>query len=149
MLKKRVGKMSWRAKRLFVNLGYRFRAAGIPHPRAMKPSTTLLVFAMMFFVVFVLSGGIFDILEKPLALMPRGSGWTFVYRGSLNVQTLNESVLAGILYFIGVLGFYLLLRSTRQVYNPRQAYLTLILGLMVTLIAVYYSTSFLASKIGY
>jgi ABC-type branched-subunit amino acid transport system substrate-binding protein len=92
---------------------------------------------MMFFVVFVLSGGIFDILEKPLALMPRGSGWTFVYRGSLNVQTLNESVLSGILYFIGVLGFYLLLRSTRQVYNPRQAYLTLILGLMVALIAVF------------
>jgi len=149
MLKRRAGKMSWRAKRFFVNLGYRFRAIGIPHPRAMKPSTTLLVFAMMFFVVFILSGGIFDILEKPLALMPRGSGWTFVYRGSLNVQTLNESVLAGILYFIGVLGFYLLLRSTRQVYNPRQAYLTLILGLMVTLIAVYYSTSFLASKIGY
>jgi len=149
MLKNRMDKMSWRAKRFFVNLGYRFRAIGIPHATAMRPSTTMLVFAMMFFVVFIMAGGIFDILEKPLALMPRGSGWTFVYRGSLNVQTLNESILAGIMYFIGVLGLYLLLRSTRQVYNPRQAYLTLILGLMVTLIAVYYSTSFLASKIGY
>lgn len=149
MLKNRVGKISWRAKRFFVNLGYRFRAIGIPQTRAIKPSTTLLVFAMMFFVVFILAGGVFDILETPLALLPKGSGWTFVYKGSISIQTLNESILAGLLYFLGVLGLYLLLRSTRQVYNPRQAYITLILGLMVTLIAVYYCTSFLSSKIGY
>lgn len=103
MLKNRVGKFSWRMKRFFVNLGYRFRAMGVPQARAMKPSTTLLVFVMMFFVVFILAGGVFDILEKPLALLPRGSGWTFVYRGSINVQTLNESILAGLLYFLGVL----------------------------------------------
>jgi hypothetical protein len=149
MLKNRVGKISWRAKRFFVNLGYRFRAIGIPQARARRPSTTLLVFAMMFFVVFILAGGVFDILETPLALLPKGSGWTFVYKGSISIQTLNESILAGLLYFLGVLGLYLLLRSTRQVYNPRQAYITLILGLMVTLIAVYYCTSFLSSKIGY
>lgn len=149
MLKNRVGKMSWRFKRFFVNLGYRFRAMGVPQARAMKPSTTLLIAAMLIFVTFILAGGIFDILERPLALLPRGSGWTFVYRGSIGLQTLNESILAGLLYFLGVLGLYLLLRSTRLVYNPRHAYLTLILGLMITLIAVYYSTSFLASKIGY
>lgn len=149
MLKNRVGKISWRARRFFVNLGYRFRAIGIPQTRARRPSTTLLVFAMMFFVVFILAGGVFDILETPLALLPKGSGWTFVYKGSISIQTLNESILAGLLYFLGVLGLYLLLRSTRQVYNPRQAYITLIVGLMVTLIAVYYCTSFLSSKIGY
>ena len=149
MLKIRIGKMSWRFKRIFTNLGYRFRAIGIPQPSMMKPSTTLLVIAAMAFVIFILAGGVFDILEKPLALLPKGSGWTFVYKGSINLQTLNESILAGLLYLLGILGLYLLLRSTRQVYNPRQAYITLILGLMVTLIAVYYCTSFLASKIGY
>jgi hypothetical protein len=149
MLKARASKSSWRIKRFFVNLGYRFRAMGVPQARAMKPSTTLLIAAMLVFVTFILAGGVFDILEKPLALLPKGSGWTFVYRGSINIQTLNESILAGLLYFLGTLGLYLLLRSTRLVYNPRHAYLTLILGLMITLIAVYYSSSFLASKIGY
>jgi len=149
MLKARAGKSSWRIKRFFVNLGYRFRAMGVPQARAMKPSTTLLIGAMLVFVTFILAGGVFDILEKPLALLPKGSGWTFVYRGSINIQTLNESILAGLLYFLGILGLYLLLRSTRLVYNPRHAYITLILGLMITLIAVYYSSSFLASKIGY
>jgi len=149
VLKARVGKVSWRVKRFFVNLSYRFQGAGIPRARAMKPSTTLLVVATMVFAIFVLAGGVFDILEKPLALLPKGSGWTFVYRGSIHLQTLNESILAGLLYFLGVLGLYLLLRSTRLVYNPRQAYLMLLLGLMITLIAVYYCTSFLSSKIGY
>lgn len=149
MLKARAGKFSWRIKSFFVNLGYRFRAMGLPQARAMKPSTTLLIVAMLVFVTFIFAGGVFDVLEKPLALLPRGSGWTFVYRGSISIQTLNESILASLLYFLGVLGLFLLLRSTRLVYNPRQAYLTLILGLMITLIAVYYSTSFLASKIGY
>lgn len=149
MLKVKVGKISWRVKRFFVNLGYRFRGVGVPRARAMKPSTTLLVVATMVFGIFILAGGIFDILEKPLALLPKGSGWTFVYRGSIHMQTLNESILAGLLYFLAILGLYLLFRSTRLVYNPRQAYLMLILGLMVTLIAVYYCTSFLASKIGF
>jgi len=149
VFKARIGKISWRIKRFFVNLGYRFRGVGIPRARAMRPSTTLLVAAMIIFSVFILAGGVFNILEKPLALLPKGSGWTFVYRGSIHIQTLNESILAGLLYFLGVLGLYLLLRSTRLVYNPRQAYLMLILGLMVTLIAVYYCTSFLSSKIGF
>jgi len=149
MLKARIGKISWRIRRFLVNLGYRFRGAGIPQARAMRPSTTLLVAAMIVFSVFILAGGIFNILEKPLALLPKGSGWTFLYSGSIHIQTLNESILAGLLYFLGVLGLYLLLRSTRLVYNPRQAYLMLILGLMVTLIAVYYCTSFLSSKIGF
>jgi len=149
MLKARIGKISWRIRRFFVNLGYRFRGAGIPQARAMRPSTTLLVVAMIVFSVFILAGGIFDILEKPLALLPKGSGWTFLYSGSIHIQTLNESILAGLLYFLGVLGLYLLLRSTRLVYNPRQAYLMLILGLMVTLIAVFYCTSFLSSKLGF
>lgn len=149
MLKARLGKISWRVKRFFVNLGYRFRGAGIPRVRTMKPSTTILVAVMVGFAIFILAGGIFNILEKPLVLLPKGSGWTFVYRGSIHIQTLNESILAGLLYFLGVLGLYLLLRSTRLVYNPRQAYLMLILGLMITLIAVYYCTSFLSSKVGF
>lgn len=148
VLKARVGKISWRVKRFFINLGYRFRGAGIPRAGAMKPSTTLVVAVTIVFAIFILAGGIFDILEKPLALLPKGSGWTFVYKGSIHIQTLNESILAGLLYFLGVLGLYLLLRSTRLVYNPRQAYLMLFLGLMVTLLAVYYCTSFLSSKIG-
>ena len=138
-------RITWRIRRLSTNLAYKFR--GIGGPRAVRPSTTLLIALTLSFSIFVLAGGVFDILEKPLALLPRGSGWTFVYKGSLHIQTLNESILAGVLYLLGIVGLYLLLRSTRSVYNPRQAYLMLILGFAVTMIVLFYSTSLLYSKI--
>ncbi|MFH0848307.1 MAG: hypothetical protein V1857_02235 [archaeon] len=137
--------MAWTLRRLSMNLAYRFRV--ISGPRAVRPSTTLLILLAISFSIFVLAGGVFDILEKPLALLPKGSGWTFVYKGSLHIQTLNESVVAGLLYLLGVVGLYLLLRSTRSVYDPRQAYLMLILGFAVTMIVLFYSTSLLESKI--
>jgi hypothetical protein len=106
-----------------------------------------LILLAISFSIFILAGGVFDILEKPLALLPRGSGWTFVYKGSLHIQTLNESIVAGLLYLLAIVGLYLLLRSTRSVYDPRQAYLMLILGFAVTMIVLFYSTSLLESKI--
>lgn len=145
MLGPRVRRLVWRLNRFSTNIAYRFR--GVSGPRAVRPSTTLLIVLAVTFSIFVLAGGVFDILEKPLALLPRGSGWTFVYSGSLHIQTLNESILAGLLYLLGIVGLYLLLRSTRSVYNPRQAYLMLILGFAVTMIVLFYSTSFLNTKI--
>lgn len=138
-------RLSWQLRRFFTNVSYRFR--GVGGPRGVRPPTTLLVVVVVVLSIFLLSGGVFDILEKPLALLPKGTGWTFVYRGSLHIQTLNESIVAGLLYLLAFFGLYLLLRSTRSVYNPRQAYLMLIIGLMVTLIVMYYSISLLDSKI--
>jgi len=75
------------------------------------------------------------------------SGWTFIYRGSINEQTINESLVSGLLYIIGFAGLYMLLRSTRMVYRPRQAYLFLIVGVLVVLIVVYYTGALLQDKI--
>jgi hypothetical protein len=99
---------------------------------------------------FFMSGGIYDLLEKPVSLLPRstGQGWTFIYPSGIGAQTLNESILAGILYLLGVAGFYMLFRSTRYAYRPRNAYILLILGLAMTVIVIYYSGQLLAQKGG-
>jgi hypothetical protein len=107
---------------------------------------TIVVLA---FSVFNLAGGVYDLLEKPVSLLPTASsGWTFLYRGSLNVQTLNESILSALLYGLGLSGLYMLFRSTRFAYRPRNAYLLLMLGFVMTFIVVYYSVSLLSQKIG-
>jgi len=95
-----------------------------------------------------LAGGVYDVLEHPLTLLPKGGGWTFIYTGNLNVQTLLESLNVALLYSIGVIGLYMLMRSTRLVYKPRQGYLLLILGLAISFIAVYYCTTLLQEKVG-
>jgi hypothetical protein len=135
-------------QRLFGNLGYSLRFFRGSTTRRMKPSTTVLALAVVIFVGFVLAGGIYDILEHPISLLPTSYGYSVVIQGTLGQQTLNESLIAAFLYFLGVAGLYMLLRSTRYAYRPRNAYLLLILGTLTVLIVVFYSTSLINTKIG-
>jgi hypothetical protein len=109
----------------------------------------------MFIVVvglatFFLAGGIYDLLEKPVSLLPRSGerGWTFIYPSGLSGQTLNESILSALLYLIGMSGLYMLFRSTRFAYRPRNAYILLIVGFLTTVLVIYYTGQLLAQKGG-
>lgn len=145
-----MSKFAWRTRRSLSKLGYRLMLIRAPSSRAIKPSVTIMTIAVLAFAVFILAGGVYDILEKPVSLLPsaRPGGWTFLYRGSLGAQTLNESILSALLYFLGLGGLYMLFRSTRFAYRPRNAYLLLMVGFVMTLIVVYYSFSLLSQKIG-
>jgi len=147
-LRIRLGKLPWRLRRLFNNLGYSLRFFRSPSARRVKPSTTVLAIAVVLFIGFVLAGGVYDILEHPISLLPTSYGYSVVIQGTLGQQTLNESLIAAFLYFLGVAGLYMLLRSTRYAYRPRNAYLLLILGTLMVLVVVAYSTSLINTKIG-
>ena len=147
-LKIRLRKVPWRMQRFLGNLGYTFRFLRSPSTRRMKPSTTVLALAVILFVGFVLAGGVYDILEHPISLLPTSYGYSVVIQGTLGEQTLNESLIAAFLYFLGLAGLYMLLRSTRYAYRPRNAYLLLILGTLTVLLVVFYSTSLITTKIG-
>jgi hypothetical protein len=114
----------------------------------MKPSTTVSLILVLGFIGFVLAGGIYDILERPISLLPTPGGYSVVVKGTLGQQTLNESLIAAFLYMLGLGGLYMLLRSTRFAYRPRNAYLLLILGTLTVLLVVFYSNSLISSKIG-
>jgi hypothetical protein len=143
-----LGKLPWRLKRVFNNLGYSLRFFRSPSTRRVKPSTTVLALVVVLFIGFVLAGGVYDILEHPISLLPTSYGYSVVIQGTLGQQTLNESLIAAFLYFLGVAGLYMLLRSTRYAYRPRNAYLLLILGTLTVLVVVAYSTSLINTKIG-
>ncbi len=97
---------------------------------------------------FVLAGGIYDILEHPISLLPTTTGYSVLIKGTLGEQTLNESLIAGFLYMLGIGGLYMLLRSTRFAYRPRNAYMLLIVGTITVLIVAYYSNAMIVSKLG-
>lgn len=149
-LKNWLGRASWRTKRLLGNVAYRLRLVEAPEAAEFKVSWLVLFIAVVGLATFFLAGGIYDLLEKPVSLLPRSSqqGWTFIYPGGLGGQTLNESILSALLYLIGLSGLYMLFRSTRFAYRPRNAYLLLILGFVTTIIIVYYSGQLLAQKGG-
>jgi hypothetical protein len=148
----RTGSVSWKLNRFLSNLAFKFRRFRLPRRIMGRPSFSIITIILMAFAIFVLAGGVYSIVEimsgRALTMLPSASGWTFIYPGSLNMQTINESLISGMLYFLGALGFYLVLRSVNLAYRPRQAYIALIIGLMLVLLIVYYSSVLLQTKMG-
>jgi hypothetical protein len=112
------------------------------------PSTTIALIVVLAFVGFILAGGIYDLLERPISLLPTATGYSVLIQGTLGQQTLNESLIAAFLYMLGLGGLYMLLRSTRSAYRPHNAYLLLILGTITVLLVVFYSNALITQKIG-
>ncbi|MCW3985002.1 MAG: hypothetical protein NWE91_01105 [Candidatus Bathyarchaeota archaeon] len=100
----------------------------------LKPSTFLLATLAIAASIFLLGGGIYDILEQPVVAFISGGRIIPYYPQALNEQLLGESVAAMILYSLGIAGLILMYRSTKYAYNPREAYTTLLIGLLLLLI---------------
>jgi len=149
-LKNWLRRAPWRIRRTLGNVAYGLRTVRAPGGAGLKGSWTILLLAAVGVATFLLAGGIYDLLEKPVSLLPRASqqGWTFIYPGGIGGQTLNESILSALLYLIGLGGFYMLFRSTRFAYRPRNAYLLLIVGFVTTILVIYYAQALLSQKAG-
>ncbi|MEM2897248.1 MAG: hypothetical protein QW265_04965 [Candidatus Bathyarchaeia archaeon] len=139
--------MGWRLKRSIKNFLYSIRRRRLPKLGLLK-SLTFLTLLIISFAIFILAGGVYDVLEKPLAILPRGGGYTFIYRGSIHYQTINESLVIALVYLLGLSGLYVIFRSTRFAYKPRNAYLMLIIGMSITFLAFYYGQALLREKLG-
>jgi hypothetical protein len=107
-----------------------------------KPSTFTVALVIIVTAIFLLGGGVYDVLEQsqiPIAIFTQSGGyggWVFLYPyRSLNDQFIAESAFIMILYALGFIGFYITYQSTKYAYNPRQAYIMLIAGLMFILLA--------------
>lgn len=148
----KIGSISWKFNRFLSNLVFRFKKFRLPRRIMGRPSFNIIAIVLMAFAIFVLAGGVYSTVEimsgRALTMLPSASGWTFIYPGNLNMQTINESLISGMLYFLGAVGFYLVLKSVKLAYRPRQAYLTLIIGLMLVLLIVYYTSILLQTKMG-
>ena len=99
-----------------------------------RPSTTILAALAIAASIFLLGGGIYDLLEQPIIAFVSGGRVIPYYPQALNEQLLGESIASMILYSLGVMGLLLIYQSTRYAYNPREAYTTFIIGLVLLLV---------------
>ncbi len=99
-----------------------------------KPSTLLLASIAIGASVFLLGGGIYDIIEQPVVAFVSGGRIIPYYPQALNEQLLGESIGAMVLYSLGIIGILLVYQSTKYAYNPREAFTTLLVGLLLLLI---------------
>jgi len=111
-----------------------------------KPSIFVIAVIVVATCVFLLGGGVYDILEKPLVAVVASGGRIIVfYPYALNEQFLMESIVVMVGYSIGVAGFLLTYQSTKYAYRPRQAYILLLVGCILIITAyVFVERSLLA-----
>ncbi len=112
-----------------------------------KPSIFVIAVIITAFSLFLLAGGVYDILEQPLAAIPYGRTILFYYPYTLAAQAVIESIGVMIAYGFGVIGLLLMYQSTKYAYRPRQAFMLLISGVVLILIAYIYIESLVYQKL--
>jgi len=113
-----------------------------------KPSLFLVGVSAVAVSFFLLSGGIYDILIKPIVAYFASGGQILVFYPSLTEQFLLESIIIMVFYAMGFAGFLIAYRSTKYAYNPRQAYRFLLVGCVLLIIGLLLIENGLMSKFG-
>jgi len=112
-----------------------------------KPSVFLIAIMVVAASIFLLGGGIYDILEKPLvAIIATGGRIIVFYPYALNAQFLMESIIIMTIYAIGVVGFLLTYQSTKYAYRPRQAFMLLLMGCVLVVTSYIFIERFLMAR---
>ena len=101
----------------------------------MKPSSLLVTIVAIGTALFLFGGGVYDIINQPYPAIYYNSRFYFLYP-QLSEQFIFDTVISVTLYAIGFVGLLALYQSSRQAYSPRQAYMTMIIG--VTLVSIAY-----------
>ena len=101
-----------------------------------KPSLFVVAVSVVAASLFLLGGGIYDIVETPDPVFIGAGGQIFSFHPyPLNEQFLLGSIIIMVFYAMGFAGFIIAYRSTKYAYSPRQAYRFLLVGCVLLLIA--------------
>jgi hypothetical protein len=84
--------------------------------------------------IFLFSGGVYDLVQQPVAAIFYNNKFYFL-NPYLSQQFLSDSIIAATIYSLGIIGLLVVYQSTRYVYKPRQAYMMLIVGLALVMMA--------------
>jgi hypothetical protein len=121
-LRRRVSSLSFSMNRLYRTI------------TTVKPSNLLIPTLVIAFGVFLFAGGVYDLIQRPVAAIYYNNKFYFL-NPYLSEQFVSDSIVAAITYSLGVIGLIVIYQSTRYVYKPRQAYMMLIMGFSLVLMA--------------
>jgi hypothetical protein len=98
------------------------------------PSITIITVATISYVIFILGGGLYTLINRPLPSAYVNNKFYFLYP-QLSNQFISDTVIAVILYALGFVGLLIIYQSTKSAYNPRQAYMMLVIGVTFMLLS--------------
>lgn len=91
------------------------------------PSALLVTVIGVAYAIFIFGGGLFTLITHPLPSAYVNNKFYFLYP-SLSSQFISDTVISAILYAFGFVGLLTIYQSTKSAYNPRQAYMMLVIG---------------------
>ena len=121
--------------RKFSSLSYSLQKAGMKIA-TYKPSLFLIALVIMGISIFLVGGGVYDISNSPLTILPTSSGGFLSYLPyRIHEQVLIGSLGVMILYAVGAAGLLLIYYSTRFIRNPHSVSLLSRIGIVLLIIA--------------
>ena len=99
-----------------------------------KPSSFVLSIIAIAIAVFLFGGGLYSLIMKPYPAVYYGGRFLFVYP-QLSEQFVSDSLIAMILFSLGIVGLVTMYQSTKYAYKPRQAYMMFLVGAALIVIA--------------
>lgn len=99
------------------------------------PSLPIIAAILIGTSIFLLGGGVYDLLMKPIAILPTSGRWIYFMPYYLHEQLLNESIGVMIFYTLGTVGLLLIYEITKHVRNPRQASTSMTIGIVLLIIS--------------
>ena len=112
-----------------------------------RPSSLVISIIVISYAVFLFGGGLYTLTSSPLPAFYTGKTFIFLYP-DLGQQFISDSIIAIMLYAIGFVGLLAVYQSTKYAYNPRQAYMMLVIGVTLLLLAYIFLEDSILIKLG-
>ncbi len=112
----------------------------------MKPSSFIISIAVIGGAILLFGGLVYDIVNTPLPAIYYNNQFYFLYP-ALSEQFVFDTVISGVLYAVGFIGLLAVYQSSKHAYNPRQAYMTMIVGVSLLFISYLFLEYFVRLKI--
>jgi hypothetical protein len=111
-----------------------------------RPSNLIIPVVAIGSAVFLFGGGVYDLIMQPLPAVYYGGRFLFLYP-QLSEQFIGDSIVAMTVYALGIVGLLSVYQSTKYVYKPRQAYMMMIIGVVLLLLAYIFVEAAIEIKV--
>ena len=112
-----------------------------------QPSSFVISIVVIAYAIFLFGGGLYTIISSPIPAYYTGKGFLFLYP-DLGQQFISDTVIAVMLYAIGFVGLLAVYQSTKYAYKPRQAYMMMVIGVTLLLLAYIFLEDAILIKTG-
>jgi hypothetical protein len=112
-----------------------------------RPSNLIIPIIAIAVGLFFFGGGLYDLINRPLPAVYYNGNFLFLYP-QLGEQFISDSIVAISVYSLGLVGLIAIYQSTKYVYKPRQAYMMLMVGIILLFIAYIFLEAAIRIKLG-